>query len=565
MLIGIRDYSTRKVVSGTSPDQYSRGNDPRGATPRRVSNAAEQMRNTSPYGSFRGYVPQPTGAQQPLPYADLQGNGQRGSGRPASAPEPKKKRKAWLIIFLTVIAIGVIAGASVAGVQISRNMAEQKKISDKISPYNELYCPGVYVDGIHLGGMTPTQAMNSVQSQINQRNNDWSVKLVYEGNVVADINAATLNMNVDQNQLNILMNEAWLQGHSGNEEERYAQMEYLESTPYVVYTARPTGNTGEIDRILAELKSRIDLPAQDAAVVQFVPSQTSNPFIFSHEVVGRRLDTDPLKEELYRMVSTMTGGTVELKPEVLNPVVTQAELEKHYALRATAVTPIDRHSTEDRNKNIERCFQLISGTVIQPGKTFSFNKIVGARTIENGFYPAIEYINDEHVEGIGGGACQASTTVYQAAVCAGMQIVSRRPHSDSVSYSDYGKDATVYMGGKQIDLVFKNNTDEPIYITAAVETDTSNRKQKRLITKVNIYGKSLENVTYTLETVTTEILPSIMEPVYVKDKESAGKAKDGCIVNSYRMTYTNGTLTNQELLFTDTYKPKPEKIYDPNR
>ena len=55
-----------------------------------------------------------------------------------------------------------------------------------------------------------------------------------------------------------------------------------------------------------------------------------------------------------------------------------------------------------------------------------------------------------------------------------------------------------------------------------------------------------------------------MNPVYVKDKESEAKAKDGCVVNSYRMTYTDGVLTNREFLFKDTYNPKPEKIYDPS-
>jgi vancomycin resistance protein YoaR len=257
----------------------------------------------------------------------------------------------------------------------------------------------------------------------------------------------------------------------------------------------------------------------------------------------------------------MTSGTVELVPEEIQPQQTVAELEKHYALRASATTPIDKHSTEDRNNNIRRCFQLISGTVLQPGKTFSFNKTVGERTIANGFFPAIEYINDEHVEGIGGGACQASTTVYQAAVCAGMQIISRRPHSDSVSYAEYGKDATVYMGGKQIDMVFKNTTEEPIYITAEVLNDPSNKN--RLMAKVSIYGADTGNEKYTLETETVEVLPSILEPVYVSEKESAANAKDGCIVNSYRVTYTDGVMTNRELLFKDTYNPKPAKIYDP--
>lgn len=544
----------------------NRGSARRTEPPRRVTNAAEQMRNTSPQGTFRGYVPQPTGSQRPVQYAvppqNPGWNGQRGAVMSAGPVKPKKKNKAWLIVLVTVLALAGIAAAIVTGVEVSKDLAEKKRISDKVSPYDGLFCPGVYVDGIHLGGMTPEQAMNSVQSQINQRHDAWKVQLVYEGNVVANINTDTLNMHVDQNELNNLMNNAWLQGHNGTEAERYAQMEALEQTPYVVYTAKPSGDTSEIDRIMAELKSRIDQPAQDAAVVSFDPTR-SYPFTFSAEVTGRTLDTAPLLEQLYQMVSTMTSGTVELKPTTITPRVTQADLEQQYALISTATTPISSKSTEDRNNNIRVCFQRINGYVLQPGKQFSFNKIVGDRTAENGFYPAEEFINDEHVMGIGGGACQASTTVYQAAVAAGLQIISRKPHSDSVSYTEYGMDATVYTSGKKIDLVFKNNTEEPIYITADVVTDPSSKK--RLMTKVCFYGRSLGNVRYTLETELVDILPNMLAPVYVSDKESAAKGKDGCIVRSWRVTYVDGKETAREELFTDTYNPKAEKIYDPNR
>ena len=574
-------------------------------TPQRVTNAAEQMMNTSQHGNFRGYVPQQTGAQQAMGRAGQTGRqqpvggapggqnpmgppmqtvrqspmgapmqtgrqtaahaipqgGTRGFGAPGVQAAPKKKRKTWLAILIAVIAIGMIGGGAYMGVQISRDVAEKKKISDRVSPYDSLYCPNVYVDGINLGGMTPEQAMNSVQSQINQRHDAWSVQLTYEGTLVANINADLLNMNVDPNELNALMNEAWMQGHTGTEAERYEQMDALEKNAWTGFSAKPSSDTSQIDTLLNGLKQQIDKPAVNAQVLAFDTTR-AYPFVFSQEETGLNLNIEPLKEQLYQMVSSMQNGTLELQPEVIQPATTVAELEKHFALRATATTPIDKHSTEDRNNNIRRCFQLISGTVVQPGKTFSFNKTVGPRTTENGFYPAIEYINDEHVEGIGGGACQASTTVYQAAVCAGMQITSRRPHSDSVSYADYGMDATVYMGGKQIDLVFKNTTEEPIYITAEVLTDPRNKS--RLMTKVCFYGADLGNVQYTLETQVIETLPSIMEPVYVKDKESASKAKDGCIVDSYRMKYVDGVLTDREFLFKDTYNPKPEKIYDPS-
>ena len=548
----------------------------RQGTPPRVANAAEQMRNT---GSLRGFVPQQTGAQRQVPHAAPPGrNGtpymssavtgtQRGFvTAPPQPPKKKKKKlaKAFLITLGVLLALGGIAYATMEGIRLSREAEERRILSEKVTPYDSLYCNGVYVDGIHLGGMSPEQAMNSVQSQISQRHDAWKVQLVYQGNVLADITTDTLNMSVDQNELINVMNEAWTHGHTGDHAERAAEMDQLAQTPYYAYTAKPSGNTGEIDRILSAIKAKIDRPAQDAGLQAFDPSQ-AYPFIFTEEVTGLNLDTAPLINQLYQMVSTMTSGVVEIVPDEIAPQVTLAELQTHYQLRATAKSPIDRHSTENRNNNIRRCFELISGYVLEPGKTFSFNNVVGERSTQNGFYPAIEYINDEHVEGIGGGACQASTTLYQAAVKAGLQIVSRRPHSDSVSYSDYGMDATVYWmrGGSQIDMSFKNNTESPIYITASVVKDPGNKN--RLVAKANIYGDDLGNVTYNLVPELVETLPSIMEPVYVKDKDSAAKAKDGCIVNSYRVTYVDGVETAKEFLFKDTYKPKPEKIYDPSK
>ena len=555
--------------------------------PQRVTNAAEQIRNMASYGNTRGYVPHPNSnqapvrsmsgqpgnrphmygapvqqrVQQPAYHAVPQNTGEfRGFGKPAIQEKPRKKRNAWVILLLAMLVIGLIAGGTSYGIRISKEAEERKAISDRVTPYNGLFCPGVYVNGIHLGGMTPEQALNSVKSQISQAHNAWSVNLMYQGETEATINSDLLNINVDENAIRILLNEAWKPGHTGTQAERFAQMEELEKKPYTVYTDKPDGDTSRIDAVLENLKQKIDRPAKDAYAI--FDASKSYPFEFSNEETGLVLNIAPLKEQLYQMASTMTSGTVELEPTVIQPNNTVAELQKRCSQRAVATTPIDRHSEEGRNNNIRRCFELINGTVIEPGKNFSFNKIVGERTYENGFYDATEYINDEHVTGIGGGACQASTTVYQAAVRAGLQIISRKPHSDSVSYAEYGKDATVYMGGKQIDLVFKNNTDERIYITAEVLNDPKNKG--RLMTKVCIYGADLENISYELITEPVETLPSIMEPVYVSDKESAAKAKDGCIVNSYRVTYTDGVPTAREFLFTDTYKPKPEKIYQPS-
>ena len=577
--------------------------------PQRVENAARFMTGASS-GPSRGYVPQArvqngqpvqqqngwqqTGAQngwqqngwqqtgaQPASggnpaQTNRQGaymagqsamtSGQRGYIMPSGTQQAKLpgKKKKGRKLFAWIAAVVVFAALGTGGYYALTQYQHTKMINDKVEPYNNLFCPGVYVDGIHLGGMTPEQGMNSVQSQIRQRHDAWKVELTYNGAVVAEINADMMEFNVDPAHV---MNEAWLQGHTGDNEQRYEAMLRLEQEPYEAYTAKPDGNTQAIDNKLAEIKEQIDTKPTDAAMVGFDPEQ-AYPFIFTDEAYGLTLNTDTVKEKLYQMVSTMESGTVDLVPERTEPAVRKADLMKHYMLRSSVYTPIDKHSSEDRNNNIRKALGIINGYVLNPGKTFSFNSVVGQRSEANGWYPAIEYVYGEHVEGFGGGACQASTTLYQAAVCAGLQILKREPHSDSVSYTDYGKDATV--GKRKIDLSFKNTTDEPIYIVAGVQEDPSNKK--RLIAKVSMYGQDMGDVRYELESEITETLPAPFEPVYVKDtgatyviykdqQESVSPAKEGYVVKSYRVQYTGNVITERKELYTDTYEPKAERIY----
>ena len=550
--------------------------------PQRVENAAKSMLNQASSGPRRGYIPpEPNHATPPKADRNFTQNtqtlfyngqssvtgSQRGfimpSGQASKTTEQKKKHTgltAFLMIFL-------IAALGTGGYFVGSSYLRNKEISEKVEPYNDLFCPGVYVDGISLGGMTPEQALNSVQSQIQQRHDAWTVQLTYNGEQVAEINADMMEFDVDPRGV---LNEAWQQGHTGEKEQRYEAMIQLEQQPYIAYTAQPTGNTQVIDTKLNEIKAMIDTPAVNAEMKGFDPS-LPYPFDISEEAYGYSLDTEPVKNQLYHMVSTMESGTVSLIPERIEPEVRKADLMKNYMLRAYASTPIDRHSTDDRNNNIRRAFELINGYQLEPDKTFSFNGVVGERTPENGFFPAIEYVYGEHVEGYGGGVCQASTTLYQAAVCAGLKVLKREPHSDKVSYSDLGKDATVYWYGKRrIDLTFRNTTDSTIYIVAAVKQDSTNKK--RLNATVAIYGADMGDVRYEMESEITETLPAPFKPEYKKDtngtyvtykdqQKSVSAAKEGYVVDCYLVEYTSGEMTSRKLMYTDRYEPKSEVIY----
>lgn len=506
-------------------------------------------------------------------------NGHSGHGRDVSMKDsnncgkpPRRNMRALLI----VIAVLIVAGGIFAAVNAinSNNKAKaMQELSDAVRPYDDKYCEGVYVNGVNLGGMTADQAYASVQTVIQQQNSVWRVRLVLNGSPVAEITADMLGLGPDSpqvyNAIAQTLNDAWLQGHTGNDAQRKSSMDTLKNNPYIANVQMPAADTSVIDPILQQIKSQIETPPTDASVIAFDPYHTV-PFTYNQESNGVTLDTAPLERQLYDMVSNHQAGEIVISPTVVEPGVKVADLKKDHTLLASVATDISTTSTEDRNENIRRAMELINGTILQPGQQFSFNDVVGERTVKNGFLTAIEYAYGEHVEGVGGGVCQASSTLYQAAVKAGLQILKRSPHSDSVSYAEYGKDATVYWVGKRkIDLVFKNNTDKPVYIVASVQNAPNSKK--RLVTKISIYGRDPGDVRYDLETKTIETL-SIPDPEITKDKEGTYAVYDdemvqvtdgklGYVVESYQVQYTGKYETDRKLLYVDTYKPQAPKVY----
>lgn len=125
------------------------------------------------------------------------------------------------------------------------------------------------------------------------------------------------------------------------------------------------------------------------------------------------------------------------------------------------------NSSEARTGNIRLVAQKLNGLILPAGGDFSFNREVGPRTMKKGYRKATVYVNGEKVQEIGGGICQVSTTLYNAAVSAGFEITERHEHQKQVPYAAEGKDASVYYG--KLDLKFSNNTGSDYTLFCAVQ------------------------------------------------------------------------------------------------
>lgn len=123
-------------------------------------------------------------------------------------------------------------------------------------------------------------------------------------------------------------------------------------------------------------------------------------------------------------------------------------------------------SVTGRTTNIALSASEIDQIILGPGDRFYYNLIVGERTEARGYQKAMEILNKELVEGIGGGICQTSSTLYNAVDQAGLEIIELNHHSKEVGYVPKDRDATVSYGGK--DFKFLNNKDYPVLLKVIV-------------------------------------------------------------------------------------------------
>ena len=216
-------------------------------------------------------------------------------------------------------------------------------------------------------------------------------------------------------------------------------------------------------------------------------------------------------------------------------------------LLATFSTRFDG-SNYNRNTNIKLAAKKVNGTVILPGEKFSFNTIVGSRTIEAGFKEGTAYVGGKVVPDVGGGVCQVSSTIYNTALLANMQIVERSNHMFTTGYVAASRDATVYYGS--LDFRFKNTRKYPIKVVASASGG---------VCKVSIYGIKEENEYEVViqSKVTSYINPTTIykeDPTLEEGKEiEEQSAITGCRSEGYRILKQNGKVISTTLLSKDTY------------
>ena len=263
-----------------------------------------------------------------------------------------------------------------------------------------------------------------------------------------------------------------------------------------------------------------------------VPAVGARPYVHAGRLYiapgahARHLDVLPTAERFIAALKrdpALNRFSVSLAKEP--PAITPATLQGITGVLAafsTVATP-----TLERNKNIRVAVESVNGTLLLPGQTFSLNDTVGPRTEERGFGVATVFVNAQPVDGVGGGICQVSSTLFNAVALAGLAIREVHAHSRPVKYLPPGRDATVSWGEK--DLRFTNNTGAPVYIDYRF-------RDRRL--HATVYGRK-NGHRFTL-------LPRVRE-----------RRPGHVTAQLYRLTWDSGRVARKEQLYDHDYLWEP--------
>jgi vancomycin resistance protein YoaR len=441
---------------------------------------------------------------------------------------------------------------------------------------------GIYIKGVEVAGLTKEQAIEKVTNEFNNvlPNNLTVVHGEYEtqlnledlgtnlnieeavnraynigrdsnifknmGTIIKNlvsINNLDLNVTVNTEQCTSILNDI-----STKLPDTVVQSSYYVEGNKLIITRGKSGNVVDVTPSIENIKNKIQDLTYASSKIELV-TVAKEPDAIDIDKIHNEIYKEPVNAYYttnpYVVYPHENGVDFNISVDEANAMLNEVKDEYEIPLKYTApsVTTnmigteafpdlLAKFSTNynardtDRTTNLRLAAEKINGTVLMPGETFSYNTVVGERTIAAGYKEAAMYQNGEVVDGLGGGICQISTTLYNAVLYSNLEIVERRNHQFVPSYASAGRDATVVYGS--IDFRFKNTRNYPVKILCTVSGG---------VAKCEIYGLK-ENPDYDVE-----ITSRVTETTATSIKSE-----------TYKTVRQNGQVISSERINKDTYK-----------
>ena len=405
----------------------------------------------------------------------------------------------------------------------------------------------VYIGETDVSGMNEEEAKQALLAKVEEYGEAKATIKVGEEATEATLQELGLSMdNVDKT-----VKQAISYGKQGSVWKRWNQIRKLKKENKV-FDDDFALDTEKMSAVIAEKAQPLEVRAQNATI-----RHTGNGFEITDEVEGTIIDTNTSIEKLTEYLNTewdykdlefeviQTVEEPEIRREDLESI--QDELGSFYTAAGSGT----------RVTNIARATELINGTVLMPGETYSVEQATVPYTEENGYVSGSAYENGQVVQNIGGGLCQVSTTLYNAVLYAELEIVTRSAHSMIVTYVEPSRDAAIAEGLK--DLQFKNSYDTPILIEGYL--DGSNNLW------FHIYGKETRpsNRSVEYESETLEVIDYTTK--YVADSgltlgemNSEGSKINGRVAKLWKVVYEDGKEVSRKVMNNSRYNASELKI-----
>lgn len=402
---------------------------------------------------------------------------------------------------------------------------------------------GVKIEGIDVSRLSKEDALKEVKAITDEMIKNKIVNFTYEDiTVPVPLKDFGYKLNLED-----VVNSAYSYGRSDN--VFYNYIDILKAAIFKKnFLAKSDINNSKREEVILNIGNKIFKKPLDAHPI----INSDGSVTIKDSEIGRYMDLNEAKELIN--LDILHEEKIELPVYKTEPKIYSNYYEGINKKLGDFETDYSS-SIKNRKENIRLASSKFNNMKLNPGDEVSFNDVVGEISEETGFKNATVIVGGEYEDGIGGGICQVSTTLYNSLVLSDLEITERHNHSRPIHYVDLGTDAAVARGYK--DLKFKNNTNNPILILAEANGEKLNFKilgnSSDRDYEIKIVPELLGTVSPGVDTVYSNELPEGESTV----KESGAK---GYSYKTYKEIIKNGEVVDKKEISKSYYLPKDKVV-----
>ncbi|MDY5042153.1 MAG: VanW family protein [Eubacteriales bacterium] len=443
----------------------------------------------------------------------------------------------------------LLLGLSTISLVLIMVVVGQFFIMESTDPSNVIH-NGTMINGVNVGGLESIEAEQLIYDVFKEKSEDFSLKINYNDKSW-EFDKDDFKVN---SEIHTIIEEA---------QKRNALLDDYDESKQTIDSMTKEGNSINVafnyifvglDEKIEDIIKEIEIEPVDSQII--FNANNKKCFEITKDKNGLRVN----KEQLYHDINEQFVKSNKIEVNIVTieelPQVTEQDNINKTQLISTYTTYVS-DSTGNRKSNVKKALQYFNGFVVEPNMEVSFNKVTGPHTESNGYKVATVIYNGQFVDGVGGGICQASTTLYNALLLADVEILEVHKHTLPVKYVPLAMDAMVseYVA----DLKFVNTLDTPLYITTNCNSES---------VTVNIYGAQIDYEVKTRSETVAKLKNLGDKVVQDTKKEYTDKVlfkgekfrltypRDGYEAKAYVSYYKDGKLVEEKEIRHEYYSPQ---------